>query len=144
MPPLTAAAARRFLADRKQGVLVTIRVSDGRPQLSNVLYAVIDDRIRVSVTDSRAKTANLRRDPRISMHVTSADFWTYMVVEGTAELSPVARAPGDETCRQLLETYEAASGQRHPDPDEFFQVMVDERRLEISFAFDRMYPVTGS
>ncbi|HSK98509.1 MAG TPA: PPOX class F420-dependent oxidoreductase [Euzebyales bacterium] len=143
MPPLSPADARAFLAERHRGVLATIKASDGRPQLSNVAYALIADRVRVSVTDSRAKTANLRRDPRVSLYVTSDDFWSYVVAEGVAELSPVASSPGDETCRRLLELYEAASGQAHPDPDEFFQAMVDDRRLEISFAVDHVYPVEG-
>lgn len=143
MPPLSAADARSFLADRHWGVLVTIKSSDGRPQLSNVAYALIDDRVRVSVTDDRAKTANLRDDPRVSLHVTSDDFWTYVVAEGTAELSAVARTPGDETCQRLLATYEAVSGQSHPDPDEFFDAMVDERRLEIAFAIDHLYPLSS-
>ena len=142
MPPLSAADALPFLADRHRGVLTTIKASDGRPQLSNVAYAVIDDRVRVSVTDSRAKTANLRSDPRVSLYVTSDDFWTYLVAEGIADLSPVARTPGDETCRRLLETYNAISDTPHPDPDEFFAAMVDEARLEISFAVDRLYPVS--
>ncbi|MBW3604118.1 MAG: PPOX class F420-dependent oxidoreductase [Actinobacteria bacterium] len=139
MPPLQDEDARQFVADRHWGVLVTLK-SDGRPQLSNVAYAVIDGQVRVSLTDSRAKTANLRNDPRVSLHVTSDDFWTYVVVEGTAALSPVASEPGDETCRRLLETYEAVSGQPHDDPDEFHAAMVDEGRLELSFALDYLYP----
>ncbi|HSK92153.1 MAG TPA: PPOX class F420-dependent oxidoreductase [Euzebyales bacterium] len=143
MPPLSEADARAFLAGRHQGVLATIKRSDGRPQLSNVAYAVIGGRVRVSVTAGRAKTGNLRADPRVSLYVTSDDFWTYVVAEGVAELSPVARTPGDRTCRRLLETYEAASGQQHPDPDEFFAAMVADERLEIAFGIDHVYPVTS-
>ena len=141
MPPPSATEARSFLADRHWGVLVTIKSSDGRPQLSNVAYALLDDRVRVSVTDTRAKTANLRNDPRVSLHVTSDDFWTYVVAEGVAELSPVARTPGDETCQRLLATYEAVSGKAHPDPDEFFDAVADQRRLEVAFAVDHLYPL---
>ena len=39
--------------------------------------------IRISVTDGRAKTANLRRDPRASLHVTRDDFYAYAVIEAT-------------------------------------------------------------
>jgi PPOX class probable F420-dependent enzyme len=141
VPPLSDDAAREFVATRNRGVLVTLKRSDGRPQLSNVLYGVIDGRVRVSVTTDRAKTANLRHDPRVSLYVTSNDFWTYVVGEGTADLSPVARTPGDETCRRLLETYEAAARKAHPDPEEFFQAMVDDHRLEVSFAIEYMYPL---
>jgi PPOX class probable F420-dependent enzyme len=138
--PLTDAAAREFLAERHWGVLATIKTSDGRPQLSNVGYALVDGRIRVSVTADRAKTANARRDPRVSLHVTSDDFWTYVVAEGDAELSPVARTPGDDTTVALLRLYEAVSGDAHPDPDEFHQAMVSEGRLELSFRPDHLYP----
>jgi len=55
--------ALAFARDRCQGVLVTQR-RDGRPQPSNIAYAVGDDgTIRISVTDGRAKTNNLRRTP---------------------------------------------------------------------------------
>jgi PPOX class probable F420-dependent enzyme len=66
-----------FVADNRWGVLATIK-ADGRPQLSNIGYAY--DRaagvVRISVTADRAKTRNLLRDPRASLHVTSSDFWT--------------------------------------------------------------------
>lgn len=140
MPPLPRNDAESFLADRHWGVLVTLKRSDGRPQLSNVGYAVIDGLVRISVTDDRAKTANLRTDPRVSLHVTSDDFWTYVVAEGRAELSPVAAEPGDEVTTALLELYEAVQGSPHPDPEEFHQAMVDDRRLQISFRPEHLYP----
>ena len=135
-----AMQADAFLAEHHWGVLATIK-TDGRPQLSNVAYAFTDGRVRVSTTVDRAKTANVRRDPRVSLHVTSDDFWTYLVVEGDATVSPVAREPGDGTCQALLELYNAASPQPHPDPEEFFAAMVAERRVEVSFAPTQRYPV---
>ena len=140
MPPLSTAAAESFLAQRHWGALVTLKSSDGRPQISNVAYALLDGRIRVSVTDSRAKTANVRRDPRVSLYVTSDDFWTYVVAEGDAQLSALATQPGDETCRRLLELNEAAAGHPHSDLDEFFEAMVADHRLELSFAINNLYP----
>src|SRR3954454_23111416 len=72
-----------FLAENHGGVLVTLK-RDGRPQLSNVGYAYDRDAgvVRVSVTADRAKTRNLARAPRVSLHVTSKDFWTWVVAEG--------------------------------------------------------------
>ena len=136
---LTEDEAWAFLAEQRWGVLATVK-RDGRPQLSNVAFAWLDGRIRVSVTDDRAKTANVRRDARVSLHATSADFWTYVVAEGDAELSPVAAEPGDATCRRLLTLFEAVQGP-HPDPDEFHRAMVDERRLELAVRVHRLYPV---
>src|SRR5690625_367821 len=98
---MSNAGLRRLLEANNRGVLVTLK-RDGRPQLSNIMYAVADDVIRISVTDNRAKTNNLRRDPRASLHVTSDDFWSYVVVEGTASLSAVATEPDDEAVDELV------------------------------------------
>ncbi|MBV8966922.1 MAG: PPOX class F420-dependent oxidoreductase, partial [Mycobacteriaceae bacterium] len=85
------------------GVLATIK-RDGRPQLSNVSY-YFDPRsnaIEVSITEPRAKTRNLRRDPRASILVSADDGWSYAVAEGTAELTPPAAAPDDATVEALI------------------------------------------
>ena len=52
-----------FASSSHNGVLVTLK-RDGRPQLSNISHAVVDGAIGISITDGRAKTKNLRRDPR--------------------------------------------------------------------------------
>lgn len=70
-------------------MLATIK-RDGRPQLSNVQY-YFDARglvLQVSITEPRAKTRNLRRDPRASLLVDADDGWSYAVAEGIAELTP--------------------------------------------------------
>src|SRR4051794_23973077 len=84
--------------------LVTIK-RDGRPQISNVSYTFDPhDRVfRVSITDSRAKTKNLRRDPRANMYATSADGWSFAVAECDATLTPVAAAPDDATVDALVD-----------------------------------------
>jgi PPOX class probable F420-dependent enzyme len=130
-------AMRRLLETSKRGVLVTIK-RDGRPQLSNIIYAVADDVVRISVTDDRAKTRNLRRDPRASLHVTSDDFWSYVVVEGDADLSPVAADPHDETVEELVELYRSMQGE-HPDWDEYRAVMVRDRRLVVRLPIGDLY-----
>ena len=134
-----------FVADHNRGVLTTIK-RDGRPQLSNVGYAwdATDGTglIRVSVTDDRAKTRNLRRDPRLSLHVTSADFWTWVVVEGTAELTPVAADPHDATVEELIAYYRGTAGE-HPDWDDYRQAMVADRRLVVRFRPEHVYGQIG-
>lgn len=139
MPPLSHDEVRDFLAARRNGVLITLK-SDGRPQASNIFYGLAGERIQVSVTESRSKTRNVRRDPRVSMHVSSEDFWIYLVVEGTAELSAVAQEPGDDVCQALLAHYESLAGP-HPDRDEFFAAQVAEGRLLLSFAAEHVYPL---
>lgn len=128
---------RRLLAERHQGVLVTLK-RNGRPQLSNVSYALAEDVIRISVTDGRAKTANLRRDPRASVHVTSDDFWSYVVAEGEAKITPVAADPGDATVDELVALFRAVQGE-HDDWDEYRAAMVRDRRLVIRIPVTHVY-----
>ncbi|MBY8873304.1 PPOX class F420-dependent oxidoreductase [Micromonospora sp. PLK6-60] len=135
----TQQALTDLIAGRWLGVLATVK-RDGRPQLSNVVYSF--DRaggvIRVSVTDGRAKTANLRRDPRASFHVSSDDGWAYAVAEARAELTPVAERADDPTVTELVELYRSVQGE-HPDWDDFRAAMVAERRLVLRLHVERVY-----
>lgn len=128
-----------LLGGARHGVLTTIK-RDGRPQLSNVGFTFDEARrlIRVSVTDDRAKTKNLRRDPRAGFYVTAPDFRAYAVAEGVADLTPVAADPQDGTVEELVEVYRAIAGE-HPDWDEFRAAMVTERRLVLRLPVDRVY-----
>ncbi len=120
--------ALEYVADRHVGVLLTLK-RDGRPQASNIAYALGDDGlVRISVTGGRAKTANAGRDPRVSLHVTASDFWSYVVVEGDAELTPVATDPHDATVDELVELYRSLQGE-HDDWDDYRRAMVDDGRL---------------
>lgn len=132
--PLDPAVAG-FLARRTQAVLVTLR-ADGSPQTSNVLYDGTGGVARVSVTAGRAKTHNLRRDPRAVLHVLGETFWEYAAVRVTAELGAVTTTPGDAAGQELLALYERLSGSAHPDPQEFLTAMVAEQRLVL-----RLVPV---
>lgn len=135
----TQQALTDLISSRSMGVLATIK-RDGRPQMSTVVYSFDRDAglIRVSVTDGRAKTANLRRDPRASFHVGSADGWAYAVVEGRAELTAPAAEPGDDTVEELVALYRALSGE-HPDWNEYRQAMVDDGRLVLRLHVERVY-----
>jgi len=123
------AEALRFIGASHRGVLVTLR-RDGRPQLSNISYALIDGVIKVSVTAGRAKYHNISRDPRVSMHVTSDDFWAYVVVDGEADMSAVATKPDDPGVEELIELYRAVLGE-HPDWDDYRRAMVADERVVI-------------
>jgi PPOX class probable F420-dependent enzyme len=128
-----------LLGAQNRGVLVTLR-RNGRPQLSNVSYAWDsgEQTIVVSTTDDRAKTANLRRDPRVSFYVTSGDFWSYVVVDGHAELSEVAKDPYDAAVEELVDYYRSVSGD-HPDWDDYRAAMVRDRRLVVRIRAERAY-----
>lgn len=129
-----------LVADGNKGVLTTLRRA-GRPQLSNVLYAWDEETrtARVSVTADRAKTRNAARDPRVSLHVSAPDFWSYAVLDGTAELSDVATDAHDAAADELVETFRVAARQEHPDWEAFRQAMVADRRQVLRLRVDRVY-----
>ncbi|MFI2374813.1 TIGR03618 family F420-dependent PPOX class oxidoreductase [Streptomyces sp. NPDC018964] len=130
-----------LLSELHDGVLVTLK-RDGRPQLSNVMHAYYPDErvIRVSLTDDRAKTRNLRRDLRASYHVTTDDRWAYTVAEGTADLSPVAGNLYDETVEELIRLYRDVNGE-HTDWDDYRAAMVRDRRLVLRLRVERAYGI---
>jgi PPOX class probable F420-dependent enzyme len=135
--------ALAFVRSRKNGVLTTIR-SNGRPQLSNILYVPgDDDALHISITDGRAKTKNIRRDPRVSLYVPGDNFWQFVVLEGTAELTPVAADPQDDTVEQLVAYYRAGNGE-HPDWDDFRATMVADGRLIAAVHPERAYGLVAT
>lgn len=128
-----------MISGNSLAVLATIK-RDGRPQLSNVSY-YFDPRavaIQVSVTEPRAKTRNLRRDPRASIHVRSDDGWAYAVAEGEAELTSPAAAPDDDTVEGLIALYRNIAGE-HPDWDDYRAAMVQDRRVLLTMPILHLY-----
>ncbi len=121
-----------FVGRHSQGVLVTRR-ADGRPQLSNILYHLSGDEpdavARISITDTRAKTKNLRREPTASLYVPGDTFWSYVVLDATVELSSVAAAADDPAVDELVELYRSIRGEDHPNWVEYRETMVAERRV---------------
>ncbi|SBS76552.1 putative pyridoxine/pyridoxamine 5'-phosphate oxidase [uncultured Mycobacterium sp.] len=128
-----------LIAGNKLGVLATIK-RDGRPQLSNVTYH-FDPRslaIEVSITEPRAKTRNLRRDPRASILVSSDDGWSYAVAEGNSILTPPAASPDDDTVEALIALYRNVAGE-HPDWDDYRRAMVTDRRVLLTMPISHVY-----
>ncbi|MDT0322925.1 PPOX class F420-dependent oxidoreductase [Streptomyces millisiae] len=130
---------RELLAESRLGVLATIK-ADGRPQLSPVMpfYDREAEVILVSITEGRAKTVNLRRDPRATLEVTSADGWSWATAEGVATLTGPGTDPHGPEVEALVEYYRRAAGE-HPDWDEYRSVMVSDRRVLMSMTVDHVY-----
>ena len=118
--------------ERKTAVLITLR-KDGRAQSSDITYFVDDGRFIISLTDSRAKTKNMRLDDRVVLHITEPDAWSYISFDGTVELSDVTAATDDAIVDQLVDYFERVTGGPHDDWDEYRQAMVDEGRLIATF-----------
>jgi len=127
-----------FARSTRWSVLTTIR-KNGRPQLSNVGH-VIDEAgvIRISITADRAKYKNILRESWVALHVTREDFYAYAVIEGSAELSPVAARADDATVDELVDHYRRLAGE-HDNWDEFRKSMVDDRRAVVRITPHRAY-----
>ena len=127
--------ARAYVGRNHAAVMATLK-RDGRPQLSNVAYFLDDDgTLKVSVTKDRAKTKNLRRDPRVSMTCLDLAHWhSYVVVEGN-----VSFIEGEAALPELRRYYRRVSGQDHPNWQEYDQAMVRDGRLLLVVTPDRFY-----
>ncbi|MBW6439238.1 PPOX class F420-dependent oxidoreductase [Actinoplanes hulinensis] len=130
---------RELLAAARLGVLATIK-ANGLPQLSPVTpyYDRDADTIYVSIVEGRAKTANLRRDPRAVLEVTSADGWSWATAEGPVTLTGPGADPYGPEVEALVGYYRSAAGE-HPDWEEYRQAMVSDRRVLMALRVNRVY-----
>jgi PPOX class probable F420-dependent enzyme len=135
---ITLEQALDVAREQTQATVVTLS-RDGRPQLSNVLQALGDDGLmRISTTAGTAKVANLHRNSWVAVHLNGSSFWSFVVVEGEAELSEVASAPDDDTVEELVALYRALAGE-HNDWQDYREAMVQERRLVLRVRPHRAY-----
>ncbi len=127
--------ALAYVGRNHRGVLATLK-RDGMPQLSPVAYLLDDDgEVKISVTHDRAKTRNIRREPRVAMSVVGENWYEYVVVEGRA------RIVEDDPVPLLRHVYRGVRGEGHPDWREFDEAMVRDDRVVLVIAIDRVYPL---
>lgn len=125
-----------FLRGRHRGILITTRTAGG-VQASPVTCGLgPDGRILIATYPSRAKTANARRDPAVSIVVISDDWdGPWVQVDGSAE---VADAP--EAVDGLVDYFRCISGE-HPDWDEYREAMVRQGKSLIAITPQRWGPI---
>jgi PPOX class probable F420-dependent enzyme len=125
-----------FIRPRHKCLLVTTR-NDGRPQVSPVTSGVDEaGRIVISTYPERAKTRNLRRDPRASACILS-DEWNgaWVQVDGTAEVLDMPDALDG-----LVEYFRCISGE-HPDWDEYREAMRRQDKSLIRLSIESWGPI---
>jgi PPOX class probable F420-dependent enzyme len=112
------AALVEFLSTRHRAILLTTK-ADGGPQLSPVTCGVdAEGRVVISTYPQRAKVANARRDPAVSLCVLSDDWdGPWVQVDGRAEVLDLPDA-----LEPLVEYYRSISGE-HPDWGEYRAAM---------------------
>ena len=128
---MTPEDKRAFVREHHHAVLVTRR-ADGRLQTSPIVCGLHDDgRVAISVTEDRAKTKNLRRDPRATLCVfTDGFFGPWAQIDGTAELVPMPAA-----LEGLKALYRQVAGE-HPDWAEYEEAMAKDRRVLLLISVD--------
>ncbi|MGY1706017.1 PPOX class F420-dependent oxidoreductase [Geodermatophilus sp. SYSU D00697] len=130
------AALVEFLRPRHKAVLVTRR-SGGGVQLSPVTCGLDGEgRVVVSTYPQRAKVANARRDPAVSLCVLSDDFdGPWVQVDGRAEVLDLPDA-----LEPLVEYFRSISGE-HPDWDEYRAAMTRQGKSLLRITIERWGPV---
>jgi len=125
-----------FLQPRHHAVLLTTR-GDGGPQLSPVSCGVDPQgRIVIATYPQRAKTANARRVPQVSVCVLSTDFDdAWVQVDGTAE---VLDMPGAQDA--FVDYYRSIAGE-HPDWDEYRAAMARQGKSLLRITPTRWGPI---
>jgi PPOX class probable F420-dependent enzyme len=125
-----------FIRPRHHAILMTTR-PDGRPQASPVTCGVdLEGRIVVSTYPERAKAANVRRDPRVSVCVLSDDFGgAWVQVDGAGEVLDLP-----EALEPLVEYFRSISGE-HPDWDEYRAAMRRQGKSLIRVTIERWGPI---
>lgn len=131
-------SVRDFLTRNHNAVVTTFRRS-GAAQLSIVTVGPYAGGAAFTTTEGRAKLANLRRDPRCSILVSAANWSSYLVLEGRAEVRAADNTDPDELRDSLRAVYVAASGSEHPNWDEYDQAMRYDRRAAVIVVPDRVY-----
>jgi len=130
------AALEEFLRSRHRAVLVTRR-SGGGVQLSPVTCGLDGGgRVVVSTYPQRAKVANARRDPAVSVCVLSDDWdGPWVQLDGRAEVLDLPDA-----LEPLVEYYRAISGE-HPDWDEYRAAMTRQGKSLLRVTVERWGPI---
>lgn len=127
-----------FVSQNHQAVLTTFR-GNGAAQMSIVTVGAYADGVGFTTTEDRAKLHNLVRDSRCSLLISKSDWWGYVVLEGEARLLRRGGSDDAEIRDALRGIYRAASGQEHPNWDEYDQAMIDDRRAAVIVIPDHIY-----
>ncbi|MGO3325374.1 PPOX class F420-dependent oxidoreductase [Gordonia sp. (in: high G+C Gram-positive bacteria)] len=125
-----------FVRTRHQMVLLTSR-GDGSPQMSPVTAGVdADGRIVIATYPGRAKTANAKRNPQVSVCVLSDKFGeAWVQVDGTADVLDMPEVEDG-----LVDYFRSISGE-HSDWDEYRAAMRLQNKSLIRITPTRWGPI---
>jgi PPOX class probable F420-dependent enzyme len=129
----------QFLHDHPQGVLTSFR-RNGMPQLSIVTVYPRDGGVGISITETRAKFKNLRRDPRCAVLVSHADWWSgFLVFEGRAEMLHTGNADPETLREARRRIFSATTRRRSADWAQYDRIVEADRRVALVVRPDHIY-----
>lgn len=116
-----------YVRDNSRAVILTTRAG-GRPALSPVTVAVVDDRVVMSTRETAYKVGHLRRNPATSLCV-FPDKWLgrWVQLDCRAEVVSLPDAMDG-----LVAYYRTLRGE-HPDWDDYRRAMTEDRRCLVVF-----------
>ena len=131
MPTATPLAPQieQFIHDNPQGVMTSFR-RNGMPQLSIVTVYPRDGGVGVSITENRMKFKNLLRDPRCSLLISHADWWSgFLVFEGVVELTHSGNTDPETLRTARRHIYSATTRRRSADWEEYDKITEADKRV---------------
>jgi PPOX class probable F420-dependent enzyme len=137
--PQIAPQIEQFIHDNPQGVMTSFR-RNGMPQLSIVTVYPRDGGVGVSITENRVKFKNLLRDPRCSLLISHADWWSgFLVFEGTVELTHSGNADPERLRLARRDIFSATTKRRSADWEEYDRIANDDKRVAMLLRPDHVY-----
>jgi len=125
-------ASHRDLLDAQVATLATIG-DDGLPQLTEIWFIHDDGEIKVSLSNARAKTANLRKRSACSLLILDlGNPYRYLEIRGNAKLDD---AGGAELAQKVGAKYNADLAQYDKPGD---------ARVSVTIEPTKIYPVDMS
>jgi len=129
----------QFIHDNPQGVLTSFR-RNGMPQLSIVTVYPRFVWDGMSITETRMKFKNLLRDPRCSVLISHADWWSgFLVFEGKAELIHSGNADPEALRRARRHIFSATTRRRSRDWDEYDRIAAADKRVAMVLRPEHVY-----
>lgn len=121
----------RFLNDQRLAVLGTVK-ADGSAQLTPVYFAWDGKLLYLSITKTRAKYANIRRDPRVTLCVIQdTPPYPSLTIYGRAEIEE------DDILDHSLAVVHKFRGETEMDKDAFLTELRRQQRVVVKITPDR-------
>ena len=127
------AAVRSFLETHHSAIMATIR-KNGVPHVARISCGLVDGELWSSGTETRVRTAHLRRDNRATLCVVDdQNRYSWMGLETTVDV-----LDGPDRAEQNLKLYRVLAGEPD-DLEEYMAAMISEQRLIYRFNIVKAY-----